>query len=278
SGSSRGPALDGRTLPTVAAPGSTIASTRNDLGGSCSTPISGTSSYYAYCSGTSMAAPHVSGVLAVAAEWWRSRTSGADFSPAMAKALLVSSAVDMGTANIPNNNEGWGRVQVTRLLAPGVAVAYFDQGHLFGDSGEVWSQSCNVDDAAEPLRVVLAYSDAAGAAGANPALVNNLDLTVANGGTSWKGNVFTAGWSTAGGSADALNNLESVFVAGPAAGRVSIAVAATTIAGDGVPYNGDPTDQDFALVCSNCRDCGAWDLFADGFEGADTGAWSAALP
>ncbi len=34
SSSSRGPAIDGRTLPTVAAPGSTIASTRNDTGGS----------------------------------------------------------------------------------------------------------------------------------------------------------------------------------------------------------------------------------------------------
>jgi subtilisin family serine protease len=35
SSSSRGPAIDGRTLPTITAPGSSIASTRNDTGGSC---------------------------------------------------------------------------------------------------------------------------------------------------------------------------------------------------------------------------------------------------
>ena len=32
-----------------------------------------------------------------------------------------------------------------------------------------------------------------------------------------------------------------------------VTITGTTIGGDGVPYNGFPTDQDFALVCSNCR-------------------------
>src|SRR5690606_25042670 len=56
--SSRGPAVDGRWVPTITAPGEDIASTRNDLGGDCSTPIAGTNNYYAFCSGTSMASPH----------------------------------------------------------------------------------------------------------------------------------------------------------------------------------------------------------------------------
>jgi hypothetical protein len=59
--SSRGPAQDGRWVPTVATPGQKISSARNDDGGSCSTAIPGTNNYYAYCSGTSMAAPHASG-------------------------------------------------------------------------------------------------------------------------------------------------------------------------------------------------------------------------
>jgi hypothetical protein len=35
-------------------------------------------------------------------------------------------------------------------------------------------------------------------------------------------------------------------------GDVTITVTAANIAGDGVPNTGDATDQDFALVCSNC--------------------------
>ncbi len=277
-GSSRGPARDGRILPTVAAPGSTIASTRNDLGGNCAVPIGGTNGHYAFCSGTSMAAPHVSGLLAVASEWWRARTGGDDFSPAMAKALLVASAVDMGVADVPNNQEGWGRVQLTRLMAPGVSAAYLDQTHRFGESGEAWNWYCDVDVPGEPLRVVLAWSDAAGAAGANPALVNDLDLTVSHGPTSWLGNVLSGGWSVSGGSADRLANLESVFVQSPTAGPVAITVAAPVIAGDGVPYNGDPTDQDFALVCINCRQCDSGGFFSDGFESGSTSAWAAVFP
>ncbi|MGH2544329.1 MAG: S8 family serine peptidase, partial [Ardenticatenaceae bacterium] len=115
--SSRGPAVDGRWVPTVAAPGEEIASTRNLTGGpACTTPIPGTDNMYAFCSGTSMAAPHVSGGITLVTEWWRSFNGGADPSPDMAKALLVNGAVDMpesGTQQyIPNIHEGWGRIQL----------------------------------------------------------------------------------------------------------------------------------------------------------------------
>jgi len=56
---------------------------------------------------------------------------------------------------------------------------------------------------------------------------------------------------------------------------VTITITASSIGGDGVPYNGFPTDQDFALVCSNCR---LQELFSDGFGTADTSAWSLAFP
>ena len=275
SSSSRGPAIDGRTLPTVAAPGSTIASTRNDTGGVCASPIAGTSNRYAFCSGTSMASPHVAGAVILAAQWWRNGHAGADPSMAMAKALLVNSAVDMGTADIPNNNEGWGRVDITRVIQPAATVIYLDQESVLTGTGQQVIRHFEVDDPGQPLRITLAWSDAPGAAGANPALVNDLDLEVVHDAQTYRGNVFSAGSSVPGGIADSLNNLENVYVASPVAGEVAVTITGTSIGGDGVPYNGFPTDQDFALVCSNCRLPG---IFSDGFENENTAAWSSTVP
>ena len=247
--SSRGPAVDGRIVPTITTPGEQIASTRNDLGGDCSTAIAGTNNLYAFCSGTSMAAPHASGAIALATEWWRGFNAGANPSPAMAKALLVNSATPM--AVIPNFNEGWGRVNVTKMIQPGVNTLYYDQTHVFGNSGEQWTLSFGVADTNKPLKITLAWSDAPGAVGANPALVNNLDLTVVNGANTYRGNVFSGGWSATGGTADNRNNLENVYIQNPAGGA-TITIDATNIAGDAVLGNADPTDQNFALICQNC--------------------------
>lgn len=273
--SSRGPAVDGRYVPTIVAPGQTIASTANDGGGSCTNGIAGTNGLYAFCTGTSMAAPQTSGALALTTQWWND-LHGVDPSPAMAKALLVISSVDVtgAAAPVPNFDEGWGRIQVTELVAPPVARIYEDQTHTFDNSGETWVMNTMVANPLEPLKVSVAWTDAPGALGANPALVNDLDLEVTVNGVTYLGNDFSGGVSTMGGSADVLNNLENVFVPG-ASGSVQVVVRATTVAGDAIPSIGDATDQDFALVCHNCAATG---LFADGFESGDTVAWSSAVP
>lgn len=273
--SSRGPAVDGRFVPTIAAPGQTIASTRNDVGGVCANSIGGTNNLYAFCTGTSMAAPQTSGALSVAHEWWND-VFGVDPSPAMSKALLVVSAVDITGAadNIPNFDEGWGRIQVTDLVQPAVQRAYEDQTHVFDNSGETWTFNTQVVDPTEPLKVSIAWTDAPGALGANPALVNDLDLEVTVNGTTYLGNDFSGGVSTTGGSADALNNLENVYVNG-ASGAVTVTVRGTVIAGDGIPSTGDGTDQDFAFICHNCASS---EVFIDGFESGDIAAWSNSAP
>jgi hypothetical protein len=252
--SSRGPTQDGRFGITIAAPGQQIASAMRRAGASqCASPIAGTANHYAFCSGTSMAAPHASGAAVLLSDWWRENNGGVLPSPAMIKALLVNGAKDVpGAPPIPNATEGWGRVDVPGSMGLDfTASEYVDQSEVLDGLGEVYEVTYGVVDPSLPLKVSLAWTDAAAAAGANPALVNNLDLEVETGGVTYLGNVFADGMSTTGGSADSLNNVENVFVAAPGS-SVTIRVRATNLPGDGIPGMGSATDQDFALVCRNC--------------------------
>ena len=63
--------------------------------------------------------------------------------------------------------------------------------------------------------------------------------------------MFNGHTSTTGGTADAVNNYEAVFLPAGTSGAITVRVIPANIAGDGVPNSGDATDQDFALVISN---------------------------
>ncbi|HEV3474046.1 MAG TPA: S8 family serine peptidase [Actinomycetota bacterium] len=256
--SSRGPGRDGRILPNVAAPGQDVASAMafGFVCGSAGDAITFTMGFgrYVNCSGTSMAAPHVTGAVVLIHDWWRNRNGGADPSPAMAKALLVNSATDMGPADIPNGNEGWGRVNLGTLFDPGTERVFVDQSVVFTARDQLHGVDITAADPSKPLRVTVAWTDAPGAAGARPALVNDLDLRViAPDGSVYLGNVFAGGTSVTGGTADRLNNVENVFLKQAGSGTYGVDVAAWNVPGDGIPGDAQPTDQDFALVISNAK-------------------------
>jgi len=249
--SSRGPAADSRIKPDITAPGDAIAGGRSGT----DTLFGNIDTFHRRSSGTSHAAPQVAGAAALFIEGWRASHLGARPSPAMSKAAILNSGVEMtgtgATAAIPNGAEGWGRINLKNIFTPASELLALDQTEVFTDPGQSYVWNGAVASSARDLRIALVWTDPPGAV--DPALVNNLDLEVEVNGTLYRGNVFTAGVSTAGGVANIKDNVEKILLPGIAQGAsVKITVKAIAINGDGVLGNADTTDQHFALVCTNC--------------------------
>lgn len=356
--SGRGLSSDNRILPTIVAPGTDIISTRPTVDTDPATPgvqrpreaytdTGGTVHNDHYPNtGTSMAAPHVSGLCALLIEWWRNRTGERNPSQALLKALLVNGAEDLvggenwrafgsgvwtnlggglrsigalgftpnmlvdqgnnsvfgvlnqvGTAaqvvnagdwfydaptdalrfrtltagafrlyvrdtapipNIPNGHQGWGRVSLENMVLQAPASdrgpkIFSDQRHAFITNGQEHTIRVAPVDATRPLRITLVWTDAAGAANANPAMVNDLDLEVTeiSTGNVYRGNVFANGFSTAGGAFDNRNNIECVYIQNPT-GTYEVTIIAANIAASARPDIATPW-QDFALVIDNAE-------------------------
>jgi subtilisin family serine protease len=263
--SAHGPALDGRLLPDLVAPGQQVQSTASSHGTSCRTPTD-LPPGHGSCTGTSMASPHVSGAYALFTERWRTDHGGATPSPALAKAALINTATDLSRFEgvdaddqplepVPNNQQGWGRLDVGALMrALDTGVVALDQDVVLDTSGAAHQLNLEPVDPTQPVRVSLVWTDAPGhgMGGELPALVNDLDLRVSDGTTIWLGNAFADGWSVAGGASDTLNNVENVYLP-HTSGPLAVTVTAANLIGDGVPGSGDATDQDFALFISNAR-------------------------
>jgi hypothetical protein len=151
---------------------------------------------------------------------------------------------------LPSNNQGYGMPNMSSAFdhTPRYLI---DQAYAFDNSGETWTFDGTVADPSKPVRVVLAYTDQAGAIGTSPQ-VNDLNLLVDVDGVAYIGNHFSGRWSVTGGTPDSKNNVEAVFLPPATSGSLKVTVTAFNIAGDGVPGAGDSTDQDFALVCYNC--------------------------
>nr|WP_255603134.1 S8 family serine peptidase [Oscillochloris sp. ZM17-4] len=257
--SSRGPTDDGRIKPDVVAPGTWILSTYSDNYQQgydpSANPRNGAfqsdgwgiplNAYYKYFGGTSMANPLAAGAATVVRDFYQKAYS-ANASAALVKATLINSAVDLLDENndgvndndfpIPNVHEGWGLIN---LAAATDGTAEFVDNTAGLSTGGTASSSYAVPGGA-PFKVSLVWSDYPSTTTASVNLVNNLNLTVTSPtGTVYRGNVFSGGWSQTGGSADAVNNVENVYVQSAAAGTWTV-----TVTGANVPQGPQP----FALV------------------------------
>jgi subtilisin family serine protease len=260
--SSRGPCQDGRIKPDLVAPGTWIASAASSAApDEAAIAWTAIDDYYVYMGGTSMSGPHAAGAAAVFVQYYKSLHTNAVPSPALVKAALINSADELDEANggpgpIPNNDEGWGRINLANIIVTNIASAprfyqYLDQTVLLTNS-QVYAQHIFVQGSGQPLKITLAYTDVPGFPGAIPALVNDLDLeVVAPDGTLYRGNQFGAGESVPNApTPDKLNNVEGVYLSQPAPGDYLVRVRASKIVQDAITNTPNVIDQDFALVSS----------------------------
>ncbi|MBN2117385.1 MAG: S8 family serine peptidase [Anaerolineales bacterium] len=255
--SSRGPTDDSRIKPDVVAPGTWILSAFSSLYqegyGDPVNPQNGVYQWdgwgmpynveYKYMGGTSMSNPIAAGGVTVVRDYYN-KAHGVNASAALVKATVINSAVDMSDENndgandndfpIPNVHEGWGRINLDG--ATDGTIQFVDEGTGLATSG---TRSFTVNSTGDPLKVTLVWSDYPSTETASINLVNDLDLMVTGPSGTFRGNVFSGGWSATGGTADRRNNVENVYIQNPGVGTYTV-----TVSGYNVP-NGP---QKFALV------------------------------
>lgn len=223
--SSWGPMDDGRLLPTVVALGTDVYSTR---GGNS----------YGLGTGSSMACPAVSGIAALLTERYRQLNDVTTPRAALLRGVIANTARDMGNVG-PDYQYGYGLVDAEKAVEV-LEKSWFFEGKLQAGKGDV-SRTIDVPANAKELRVMLVWSDTISNKQygyGEPALINDLDLQVANGGS------VTLPWvldpsnpqTPATRGVDSRNNMEQVTVESPAAGSCKITVKPARIASQGQEY------------------------------------------
>ena len=254
-----GPTADGRIKPDIVAPATWGAGARSHDPGAVGFPsLENINADYLYNSGSGGSSAIACGAGAVFAQYYND-INGAIPSPAMTRAAMIDGATDMGTPDIPNSNEGWGRLNLTNMIDPGHNIFYGDQNVLLETGTNQLYDTINVIDASQPLNITVAWTDVAASesTGTGKSLINDIDLlAISPSGWKYTGNMFISGWSLFGVLVnDHENNVECVFVQAPELGQWTIWVNGTDIQQDALAGTVE-VDQDYAIVISGLFDMG----------------------
>ena len=230
--SSVGPVDDGRIKPDIVANGVGLFS-------SVSSSIEAYDSY----SGTSMAAPSVTGSLILVQQWYQERQDTL-MQAATLKALAIHAADEAGEHDGPDYRYGWGLMNTSRAID---IISQLGNGHLIHET--VLSDGDSIDiqvssSGSHPLRATISWTDIPGiptAPSVNPPdimLVNDLDLRIIHeSGTiydPYKLNPYYPDNQAITGD-NIVDNVEQVHVANPEPGSYSIRITHKGSIGIGQP-------------------------------------------
>ena len=223
--SAAGPTADGRVKPDLCAPGTNLVGARSQACSGRGWGLADPMPLYMYDGGTSLAAPLVTGALALIRQAWRHewRRQRRTPSGAALKALLLLGCVPVrarGPGLASPFETGFGGLNLARALPPGRqaiagwAVTLRDANSQRLDTGEQRDASVRLAQPAR-LRAVLCWYDAAG-----ERLINDLDLEL----LAPAGNVLALGAAPGASAPDRCNPVECIDLPALPAGRYRLRV------------------------------------------------------
>lgn len=241
--SSWGPTDDGRIKPDLVGVGASVLSAS-----------SAGDNAYATLSGTSMAAPNVSGSLLLLQEYYAQLHNGQFMRSSTLKGLALHTAEEAGDAPGPDYQFGWGLLNTEKAAR---VIGNTDKSHWLDERTLNQNEKQTVQFVASgrgPLVVTICWTDPAGTAlsastanlnNRSPRLVNDLDIRLTDGSETWQPWVLDPNHpATAATRGDNIrDNVEQILIADAIPGKSYT----LTVSHKKTLQNGK---QDFALIAS----------------------------
>ena len=241
--SSWGPCDDGRIKPDISANGVNLYSTYD-----------GSDTDYSSISGTSMAAPSVTGSLALVQEHYH-ELNGSFLKAATLKALTIHCADEAGDSDGPDYEFGWGLMNTKRMIdyisAEGTTIQIHE---LTLQNGEEYTITLPASGL-ENFKATLCWTDPSGTAlstsldPTTPALINDLDMRITQNSSTYfpwtldRNNPANAATQN---SDNSVDNIEQIVIQNPNGSYTITITHKNTL----VNENGTTSNQNYSIIIS----------------------------